>query len=135
VNPLHRSRAVFCGTIGITTLSLVACVSVAEHGLAVDERHPASRAGAAGSVADVASLLRDPRSAADSESRAQGREHASESAPKSSPPAAVDPAEARYACPMHPEVVAARAGRCSLCGMALKERTSEESDAEGPHER
>ena len=33
--------------------------------------------------------------------------------------------EGDYVCPMHPEVQASEPGRCSKCGMALKQREEE----------
>jgi hypothetical protein len=50
-----------------------------------------------------------------------------ELAPKKAPAAAG--ADTKYACPMHPEVVANTAGKCPKCGMALKR-----SGASSPHE-
>ena len=38
------------------------------------------------------------------------------------------PAAARYTCPMHPEVAAARAGACPSCGMALEPTDPAEED-------
>jgi hypothetical protein len=34
-------------------------------------------------------------------------------------PAAANPAAAKYTCPMHPEVVSDKPGRCPKCGMDL----------------
>jgi P-type Cu+ transporter len=35
-------------------------------------------------------------------------------------PAAPNPAAAKYTCPMHPEVVSDKPGRCPKCGMDLE---------------
>jgi Cu+-exporting ATPase len=35
-------------------------------------------------------------------------------------PAALNPAAAKYTCPMHPEVVSDKPGRCPKCGMDLE---------------
>jgi len=61
-------------------------------------------------AADPAPYLARPRTPA---------KHAT--APKDAPPGpAYAPADARYTCPMHPEIVQVGPGTCPICGMALE---------------
>ncbi len=46
---------------------------------------------------------------------------------KAEKPAVTQPAVDVFACPMHPEVTAAKAGKCSKCDMALEKKVTKTS--------
>jgi hypothetical protein len=49
-------------------------------------------------------------------------------------PAVAQTSKESYACPMHPEITADKAGKCSKCGMALvKNTTGTENKADKKH--
>jgi Cu+-exporting ATPase len=55
--------------------------------------------------------------------------------PASARTSAAANAATEWTCPMHPEIVRARAGSCPICGMALEPKTVTLADAENPELR
>lgn len=117
----------------LTFLVVASCASGDSSRATFGPSHPASPNARAGLVHEVASRLSPP---ADEEERSGSSHDASEhSGHGEAQVPAEQAAEAPYVCPMHPEITSAQPAKCSICGMALRERPKEQSSAEHPHGR